>query len=98
VARDAAEAHPLIGALNRELDERYPEEAANHFRTDPQEVAPALLEAGARHLGAQRLEREAGERQFESAAADRQAGCVAIERFGEYVNWPLSRCRAQALA
>jgi putative acetyltransferase len=33
-------AQELIGALNRELDERYPEEGANHFRLDPGEVAP----------------------------------------------------------
>lgn len=30
----------LITALNRELDERYPEPGANHFRLDPDEVAP----------------------------------------------------------
>lgn len=30
----------LIRALNAELDERYPEEGANHFRLDPNEVAP----------------------------------------------------------
>ena len=30
----------LIRALNAELDERYPEEGANHFRLDPAEVAP----------------------------------------------------------
>lgn len=30
----------LIRALNVELDERYPEEGANHFRLDPEEVAP----------------------------------------------------------
>jgi GNAT superfamily N-acetyltransferase len=29
----------LIGALNAELDARYPEEGANHFRLDPEEVA-----------------------------------------------------------
>ena len=30
----------LILALNAELEERYPEEGANHFRLDPEEVAP----------------------------------------------------------
>jgi putative acetyltransferase len=30
----------LIGLLNRELDQRYPEEGANHFRLDPEEIAP----------------------------------------------------------
>ena len=29
----------LIAALNAELEERYPEEGANHFRLDPDEVA-----------------------------------------------------------
>jgi putative acetyltransferase len=29
----------LIAALNAELEERYPEEGANHFRLDPEEVA-----------------------------------------------------------
>jgi GNAT superfamily N-acetyltransferase len=29
----------LIGALNAELDARYPEDGANHFRLDPDEVA-----------------------------------------------------------
>jgi GNAT superfamily N-acetyltransferase len=29
----------LISALNAELDARYPEEGANHFRLDPDEVA-----------------------------------------------------------
>ena len=29
----------LISALNSELEERYPEEGANHFRLDPEEVA-----------------------------------------------------------
>ena len=29
----------LIGALNAELSERYPEEGANHFRLDREEVA-----------------------------------------------------------
>jgi putative acetyltransferase len=31
-------AQALIAALNAELDERYPEEGANHFRLDPHEV------------------------------------------------------------
>lgn len=30
----------LIGALNAELSERYPEPGANHFRLNPEEVAP----------------------------------------------------------
>ena len=37
---DSPVALELIIALNRELDERYPEEGANHFRLDPAEVAP----------------------------------------------------------
>jgi putative acetyltransferase len=35
---DSAAARELILALNRELDARYPEEGANHFRLDPAEV------------------------------------------------------------
>ena len=52
----------LIGALNAELDVRYPEEGANHFRLDPQEVAPgrgvflvAYVEGAAVGCGATRL-------------------------------------------
>jgi GrpB-like predicted nucleotidyltransferase (UPF0157 family)/GNAT superfamily N-acetyltransferase len=35
---DSAVAATLIGALNAELSERYPEEGATHFRLDPDEV------------------------------------------------------------
>lgn len=35
----AAAAGTLIRALNAELEARYPEEGANHFRLDPEEVA-----------------------------------------------------------
>jgi GNAT superfamily N-acetyltransferase len=34
------DADRLIAALNAELTERYPEEGANHFRLDAEEVAP----------------------------------------------------------
>ncbi len=37
-SRDAA---LLIGALNAELSAGYPEPGANHFRLDPEEVAPS---------------------------------------------------------
>jgi putative acetyltransferase len=37
---DSPTARALIAALDAELDERYPEEGANHFRLDPNEVAP----------------------------------------------------------
>lgn len=37
---ESPESHTLIAALNAELTERYPEEAANHFRLDVDEVAP----------------------------------------------------------
>ena len=37
---DQPEVLELIRALNAELDVRYPEEGANHFRLDPDEVAP----------------------------------------------------------
>ena len=38
-ALDSPTAQALILALNLELDQRYPEEGANHFRLDPEEVA-----------------------------------------------------------
>lgn len=36
---DSTVAKSLISALNAELSERYPEEGANHFRLDPEEVS-----------------------------------------------------------
>ena len=39
-AIDSPPVTTLILALNAELDARYPEEGANHFRLDPDEVAP----------------------------------------------------------
>jgi GNAT superfamily N-acetyltransferase len=40
VPLDAPVAQALIAALNAELDRLYPEEGANHFRLDADEVAP----------------------------------------------------------
>ena len=40
VSLDPPEVLTLIQALNAELMQRYPEEGANHFRLDPQDVAP----------------------------------------------------------
>lgn len=40
VALDMPTARDLIGELNFELARQYPEEGANHFRLDPDEVAP----------------------------------------------------------
>ncbi|HTM19299.1 MAG TPA: GNAT family N-acetyltransferase [Kofleriaceae bacterium] len=37
---ESVDAQALIAALDEELEERYPEEGANHFRLDPEEVAP----------------------------------------------------------
>ena len=37
---DQPEVTTLINALNAELEQRYPEEGSNHFRLDPDEVAP----------------------------------------------------------
>jgi putative acetyltransferase len=37
---DSAAARLLIQALNAELEGRYPEAGANHFRLDPEEVGP----------------------------------------------------------
>ena len=39
-ALDAPVVLSLIHALNDELAQRYPEEGANHFRLDPEEVGP----------------------------------------------------------
>lgn len=139
-------AQSLIRALNDELTERYPEDGANHFRLDPDEVQPgkgvfllgrlnatpvacgavrrdgdqaeikrmyvvpelrgqgiakkllALLEVEARRLGASRLVLETGDRQPESLALYERAGFVRIERFGEYVNSPLSVCMGKEIA
>lgn len=140
------EAQQLIAALNAELDERYPEEGANHFRLDADEVGPGRggffiarldgelagcgavrlaapevaevkrmyvldslrgrgiagrllerLEAEARQLGARRMVLETGERQFEAVALYRRAGYVEIERYGEYVDSPLSLCMGKPL-
>jgi len=142
----SVEAQQLIAALNAELDQRYPEEGANHFRLDADEVAPgrggffiaqlgselagcgavrleaaglaevkrmyvreslrghgiawrmlARLEAEARLLGAERMVLETGERQFEAVALYRRAGYVEIERYGEYVDSPLSLCMGKTL-
>lgn len=40
VSLDDPDAQALIGRLNAELEGRYPEAGANHFRLDPEEVAP----------------------------------------------------------
>ena len=142
----SAEALQLITALNAELDQRYPEEGANHFRLDADEVAPGRggffiarlagelagcgavrlaspgiaeikrmyvretlrghgiawrmlqrLEAEARLLGAVRMVLETGERQFEAVALYRRAGYVQIDRYGEYVDSPLSLCMGKPL-
>jgi GNAT superfamily N-acetyltransferase len=55
------------------------------------------LEAEARRLGTGRLVLETGERQPESIALYRRAGFIAIPRFGEYVDSPLSFCMAKPL-
>jgi putative acetyltransferase len=39
-ALDSPAARTLIARLNAELDAAYPEEGANHFRLDPEEIAP----------------------------------------------------------
>jgi GNAT superfamily N-acetyltransferase len=39
-ALEALDVQALIAALNEELEDRYPEEGANHFRLDAEEVAP----------------------------------------------------------
>jgi len=146
VALASTEAQQLIAALNTELDRLYPEDGANHFRLDADEVAPGRggffvarldgelagcgalrlaapglaevkrmyvretlrgrgiawrmlqwLEAEARLLGAGRIVLETGERQIEAVALYRRAGYTEIERYGEYVDSPLSLCMGKAL-
>ena len=140
------DAQKLIAALNTELQLRYPEEGANHFRLDADEVALgrgaffiatlngelagcgavrlaapgvaeikrmyvreslrghgiawrmlARLETEAQLLGALRMVLETGERQFEAVALYRRAGYVEIDRYGEYVDSPLSLCMGRSL-
>jgi ribosomal protein S18 acetylase RimI-like enzyme len=63
------EAQTLIAELNEELSAMYPEESANHFRLDPEEVrkgSGAFLIAidGERHLGCcalRRMDQKTGE-------------------------------------
>lgn len=142
-------ARQLIELLNAELSERYPEEGANHFRLDADEVAPGrgaflvatdaatgdalgcgalrvlepglaeikrmfvrqaargrgisrsllgALEEQARLLGVHRLVLETGVRQHEAVGLYRATGFEPIERFGKYVDAPLSLCMGKTLA
>ncbi len=74
----------LIDALNAELDARYPEEGANHFRLDPEEVADgrgAFLVAyiGGKPVGCGAL------RRIEPAVAEIKRMYVAPEAHGRGV-------------
>jgi ribosomal protein S18 acetylase RimI-like enzyme len=63
-------------------------------------VGRAILDAlvaEARALGATRVVLETGVRQHEAMALYERAGFARIERFGEYVDSPLSICMARAL-
>jgi putative acetyltransferase len=140
VARD------LISALNAELSQQYPEEGANHFRLDADEVSDGrgafliawrggkaigcgavrrienqvgelkrmyvipeergsgagralviALEAEARTLGLTRLVLETGARQVAAMALYQRAGFTEVDRFGEYLDSPLSVCMAKDL-
>ena len=146
VRLDHADAQSLIATLNQELDDRYPEEGANHFRLDADEVGEGRgvfligyregkplacgalrkladgaaeikrmfvskearglglgarilqeLEAKARKLNIRRLVLETGERQVEAVGLYRKAGFARIERFGDYVDSPLSLCLGKDL-
>jgi len=55
------------------------------------------LETEVRALGLTRMLLETGERQVEALALYRRAGFVRIERFGQYVDSPLSVCMEKRL-
>ena len=55
------------------------------------------LESEAKILGASRLVLEAGDRQPEALALYRRSGFSEIQRFGQYVDAPLSVCMAKNL-
>lgn len=57
----------------------------------------AALEAEASALYAERLVLETGERQGEALGLYRRAGYEQIDRFGEYVDSPLSLCMGRTL-
>jgi putative acetyltransferase len=57
----------------------------------------AALEAEAGALFADRVVLEIGERQTEAVSLYRRAGYTEIERFGEYVDSPLSLCMGRTL-
>lgn len=55
------------------------------------------LESEARALGLRRLLLETGERQVEAVALYQRTGFRRIERFGQYVDSPLSLCMEKSL-
>jgi GNAT superfamily N-acetyltransferase len=62
----SSDAQILIGALNAELSARYPEPGANHFRLQPEEVAPGcgaflIASRGGKLVGCGAIRRIAGE-------------------------------------
>ena len=81
---DSPVAQQLIAALNAELSARYPEAGANHFRLDPQEVAPGrgaflVIREGERAIGCGAI------RRLESGAAEIKRMFVVPDRRGHGV-------------
>ena len=85
----------LLGGEGAEIKRMYVREAARGRGVG--RAMLAALEAEARALGARRLLLETGERQHEAICLYESAGFVRIERFGEYVDSPLSVCMAKEL-
>jgi putative acetyltransferase len=75
---------PLISALNSELEGRYPEEGANHFRLDPEEVADGRGAFLVAYIGGQPVGCGAV-RRIESTVAEIKRMYVAPEARGRGV-------------
>ena len=140
-------ASTLILDLNSELSSRYPEEGANHFRLDADEVEEGkgaflvthvdgkpvgcgairrldantaeikrmyvvpdargkgigrailtALETESRRLNVHKIVLETGDRQPEALALYASSGFDRINRYGEYIDSPLSVCMAKILS
>lgn len=102
LAADQATGHPLgCGAVRlldpgvAEIKRMYVRPAARGRRLGS--ALLAALEAAAVELGAQRLVLEMGDRQPAAQALYAKAGFVETDRFGDYVDSPLSVCLGKDL-